>query len=562
MIRKIYAIAVGALITLTVYGEVLARVVIVRDAGTQVADQAAAKKGSFGAALQKQCEEPKSAEDDLNCVMRELKKKHPNVDFAVGGMFLKTKNPKEALDVREMLFVQALLIAKMEIAQAYTTRIKARDETSFKKGEVGQKDDNDSVAVEKRLLLKKHEQLSEEIDAIMNDLKDVKGRQRLKRLERADDPRVFDKLVALLDGTIKRVDPSYDPEKLQKSRNRNLSREDAQYLELLSELREDANQLKQQQAKISSDLVKNDSSIKSKTARASEFSTEQVLHGATILDTAESYNASTGSYEVAVIVTWSENLGRRVKDAFTGNYFPENENSHPLTIDQYLDRLEIDGMMGGNWFITSDGTPWFLGYGMALASNKPGAQRASRIEARSMAITNLSFMMFSSLQANTKIEKDLSILERDDKEAINKTSKRMAETIRAEIEGLDFPVETLGQITREIHPRFGLPVNVVVVATNARKNARAKEKLLSQNKTIVAILQSQSYRRGFIDRLKKIREAKKNDPANYRKGARDAKKGMQQKPSFKKQHSQPRQRGDGTIREGISRGGGLNTKGI
>ena len=137
----------------------------------------------------------------------------------------------------------------------------------------------------------------------------------------------------------------------------------------------------------------------------------------------------------------------------------------------------------------------------------------------------------------------------------------MAENIRAEIERLDFPVETLGQVTREIHPKFGLPVNIVVVATNARDNAHVKEKLLSQNKAIAAILQSQSYRRGFIDRLKKIREAKKSDPASYRKGAGDAKKGMQ-KPTFRKQRSQPRQRGDGTIKEGISRGGGLNTKGI
>jgi hypothetical protein len=561
MIEKIHEVAVGALITLMVYGPIFAEVAVAQDAGTEIADQAAAKKGTFGEARDNQCKNPKSAEDELGCVKIELKKEHPNVDIAVGGASHKTKNPKEALDVREMLFVQAVLIAKMELAQAYTTRIKAKDKTILKEGEVGQKDDNGSVAAEKRQLLQKRKQLSEDIDAIMNDLKDVKGRQKLKRLEQAEDPRVFEKLVALLDGTIKRVDPSYNPEKLQKSRNRNLSREDAQYLELLSELRENANQLKQQQAKISSDLVKIDSGNKSKTARVSELSTEQVLHGATILDTAESYNASTGSYEVAVMVAWSENLGRRAKDALTGNYFPENENSQPLTIDQYVDRLDINGMIGGNWVITSDGTPWFLGYGMALASDKTVAQRASRIEARSMAITNLAFMMFSNLQANTKIEKDLLILERDDNKGITKTSRRMAENIRAEIERLDFPVETLAQVTREIHPRFGLPVNIVVVATNARDNAHVKEKLLSQNKAIAAILQSQSYRRGFIDRLKKIREAKKNDPASYSKGASDAKKGMQ-KPSFRKQRSQPQQRGDGTIQEGISRGGGMNTKGI
>jgi hypothetical protein len=83
--------------------------------------------------------------------------------------------------------------------------------------------------------------------------------------------------------------------------------------------------------------------------------------------------------------------------------------------------------------------------------------------------------------------------------------------------------------------------------------------LVKQNNSIINVNTSQSYRRGFMKKLKQIREVKKDNPRSYNEGARDAEKGIQQ---LKKQHNQPQRPNGGSRQQGIGVGGGMNTKGL
>ena len=547
--KLFYGLALVFLISVVPFVQSLAAE-IGRDPGTMLSDEAQSGTGSFGKARKKQCESPDNAFGKLLCLAKEIKKITPAV--FVGEASINTRSAKEAMDNRELLFIAATLDAKQKLAEFHDTKVKAQDKLKSSRGKKG-KTDVDDVDVEKKELLQQRQQVMSEISAILEDVGDVEGRKKLTRLNRAKGPGFFNRVVALLDGATKRVDPSYSPEKLGKSLNQNLTRRDKQYLGLLAELRDTTGKLKQKEASINSRPETLESAPNRQIGRIVTRSTEKALVGATVLESAEYFNPEKNRYEVGVIIAWSENLQRRAEAVLTGNVLPEFENSKDMTVDQYLDTLNIGGMVGGRWVITRDGIPWFVGFGMTLASNDSVENELNRDEARSDAIANLAFMMYSQTKANSRISKGVST-----RSGSNKKLLSQAREVQSEVK-LDIPVNTLSEVIRTRNPHFGLDVNIVVVGTNAVHNAKIKELLVKQNKAITNVNTSQQYRRGFIDRLKKIREEKKNDPSSYRKGARDADKDTRQ---LRRPYNQPPPSNGGPRKEGIGLGGGLNTKGL
>ena len=524
-----------------------------RDEGTMIADEAQANIGSFGRAKQNICKNSEYASEKLFCLVKSLKRR-PGVLVEVGSSEVNGSSVKEILEARELMFAAAVLDAKVKIAEAHNAKLQAKDSQGLSvKGKPQESIDEE----EKRSLAKQRQSVLSEYKSLMEDIGDVEGRRKLNKLNVAEGPGFLDRMTALLDGTIKRVDPSYNPEQLEQKQSKRLSQTEKQYIEMLSELKNNVGNLKRKEASLTSRIDEIDSAPRRNVRRDVSIDTEHALIGATVLNSAEGFVSGQNTYEVAVAVAWSENLQRRALNALVGDALPEHENSNSMSIDGYLDTLDVEGMAGGRMVIVEDGTPWFVGFGMSLASENSIENDLARDEARLDAAANLGNMMNANTKAHRGISKNLN--ERSGTNPVRKFSKSQVRKFSSEVE-IDFPMETLTELSRHPNPLFGgEKVNIVVVGTNAVLNSDVKMFLLKQNKALKDLNVSQSYKRGFINRLKEIREQSKDDPTSYEKGQSDAAMDTRE---LDRNATQQQNSSSGTMQEGVKIGGGMITKGL
>lgn len=206
------------------------------------------------------------------------------------------------------------------------------------------------------------------------------------------------------------------------------------------------------------------------------------LFGATAVLQTESWEKD-GSYQVAVMVIWSNVLERAARAVASGEaYKIQSGSKKALTVQEWIRKQNLATMVGPRQYVDKDGVRWFLGVAATSVSKKlsPGIRNKNRNEAR----------MFANQEAMLSVTGDYSVVEAaqnlvrvydsgKDSEGNQQLSGAAVKSIEQHLTAniKKFPIRG-GQVlaTRTVrHPISGDTIYVVVYGYNPNHVASALE---------------------------------------------------------------------------------------
>lgn len=122
------------------------------------------------------------------------------------------------------------------------------------------------------------------------------------------------------------------------------------------------------------------------------------LSGASVIASAESWDAATGDYQVAVAVAWSKKLVSAAVDALPPPAVASPDEDRKEW-DNWLATIDLSVALGMRQFIDSHGRRRFAGIGCANAEGKTGAAlNAARVVAETEAKASLALGLYGDTE--------------------------------------------------------------------------------------------------------------------------------------------------------------------
>ena len=134
------------------------------------------------------------------------------------------------------------------------------------------------------------------------------------------------------------------------------------------------------------------------TTSVMEILSGEPLSGASVIASAESWDAATGLYQVAVAVAWSKKLVSAAVDAIPPSG-PASPDEDQKEWDNWLGTVDLSVALGMRQFVDSHGARRFAGIGAADAEGKTGAAlNAARIVAETEAKASLALGLYGDTE--------------------------------------------------------------------------------------------------------------------------------------------------------------------
>lgn len=364
------------------------------------------------------------------------------------------------------------------------------------------------------------EELAEEGTVLNNRMEEMQ-REVAKLLELTDKAEAAalagattgDRINALLDAAISRLGRDFDADKIAADKRDNYERLKSAY----ADTKEKYDALKERAEKIQAQETLTYQNT------SSRFSA-MPLYGATVLQQAESWNATTKKYEVAVLMCWSNKLQRAALATLAGDVTVLSDKPKSQTVQEWLKSMDASGKVGSWRYIDDKGRMWFLGIAARPVSDNTTRNRANRLNAQRAARSMALFSLFADVQAKETAE----LLSKDiqsDKGEETHFFETFDLSIMQKIENL--PVSGLGPVGPPLevtHRLSGLPLHVSVYGINPQNAALAMKTHESMMKAAIEANRNMEYRRGQTQEWNRQLEASKNDPKARAAGAANVKK--------------------------------------
>lgn len=278
--------------------------------------------------------------------------------------------------LRDMAAKKAVLKAKVGIIETFSAEMSGSDMLDVPGSDVEKelgaerKAVADAVEAQKKELIKLLEQTDK---AEADTLKETTFGQRL------DD---------MMSACIKKLDADY---------NSNQRGDDAKArLEELKKKYADAQKLYKE---LKSKADKMNKSLKAKQTSSTTKMAKMPLFGASVIMQTESWDKTTGRYQVAVLVTWSKVLEEAARAIATGNLYTTKPGQK--SVHDWLAEQDLGSMVGPRQYVDNEGNRWFLGissrrYADSMSSS---AREKSRDLAEMSASQMAVFSIFADLES-------------------------------------------------------------------------------------------------------------------------------------------------------------------
>lgn len=458
--------------------------------------------------------ERQEAEDVLRKLM-EKKGWHDGWDpdkkrfIAVGMAELKCKDPakdKNFQNNRRLLMKEAALNAKTDILRFLLMEMSAEDKI------FSPETANLDAVIEKEAI-----QLRNDVERqkeVLAKLLEKKDRLDAEILHGTPFSKRLDDLMA---AAIKKLDKEYNANKHDEAaaaRYReaveNLKREKAHYDELVKKVNS-------QKGKI----LKTRKSVVELTAAMPIF-------GATVLLQTESWDKD-GTYQVAVMMVWSNVLERAARSILTGENFSVKPKAENATVHKWLSKQDLSSMVGSRQYIDNKGNRWFLGVAAESVSRKlnPEFRNFNRRRALAMATQEAGYAVFSDAYSHEVAQEIMNVRSAgNDDETINQTAKTFAGNLSQKISKLKLRggQPLLSKVVR--HPITGDDIYVVVYGFNPANYGPALKAWERNYATKTQMLRHQTVERGRQAAVDDAVKAATNDPNDFKRGYNKQKKSL------------------------------------
>lgn len=323
-----------------------------------------------------------------------------------------TKDPatdKKFFTLRDLAAKKAVLKAKVGIIETFSVEMTGSDMLdvpgSDVEKELGAERQAiaDAVEAQRQVMVKLLEQ-TDKAEAVANgtapDVTDEIGKlaelsdselvrqsgkvlaQGLKQLK------VTQKLEALMDAGIKKLDAEYNAgaqDEANKARYEELKAKYTEAQKRFAELKAKADKMQKQ--------------LKSKQTSATTKLAKMPLFGASVIMQTESWDKTTGRYQVAVLVTWSKLLEEAARAIATGHEYTTKPGAK--SVNDWLAEQDLGSMVGPRQYVDNDGNRWFLGISSRRYddSMNSSAREKSRDLAEMSASQMAVFSIFADLES-------------------------------------------------------------------------------------------------------------------------------------------------------------------
>lgn len=274
------------------------------------------------------------------------------------------------------------------------------------------------------------------------------------------------------------------------------------------------------------------------------------LFGATAVMQQESWSPD-GSYEVAVMVVWSNVLERAARAIATGEPFKikKADSTKALTVHEWIRKQDLGSMVGPRQYIDKNGVRWFLGFAAESVNRRlaPGVRNSNRTRAKLFAMNEALLSVTSDYKVQEAAEDLLKVYDAGktkdgDQILTGDAARTMTQFLRNEAKKI---VIRGGQILASKtvkHPISGDDIYVVVYGFNPNHVASAIAAWDRNNATKDQAIRYQTVERGRQAAVDDLLRKAANDPKDFQKGYK------QQTQSYNKelQSRRPKQAPKGT----------------
>ena len=377
---------------------------------------------------------------------------------------------KDFFSLREMAVKRAIMLAKSQIAEYVNAKISASEMLDIPGTDVNRELGGEAANIKEELEKQKNElaALAEQSDAA----------QAAALRDATQQDRVNDLIAA----TTKKLDEDYD---------KDASKNDAK-----AQLADIKTKIADAQKNYDALLKKAEEAKEAVLARQESSVTVQAklpLFGATVIQQAESFNETSGKYQVAILVCWSKALEESARAIVTGGECKAKPTD--LSVQDWLDSKDLATMIGPRQYIDNEGNRWFLGITARLYDEDMNSSARMRNKglAETFAQQMAVFSVFADVESTKTAQQSLEVrgdANDDYGKEVNAVAESFAQKITQNLERRT--VRGLQRLAEEevTHPITGQDIIVCVYGINA---ANATAALEIERRNIATLIEANRY---------------------------------------------------------------------
>lgn len=247
------------------------------------------------------------------------------------------------------------------------------------------------------------------------------------------------------------------------------------------------------------------------------------LFGATVMLQTESWDKSTGDYQVAVMMVWSNTLERASRAIVTGEPFTVKPKPSAGTVQQWLRNQDLAMMVGPRTFLDKDGQRWFLGVAAETQSPRLHARirQQNQQRARLFAMQEAVYSVSADVKAQEAAADAMSVREGKNEAGEQDFNEITASSFAQNLSQKAKMMIRGGQVLIRktvTHPVTNDKIYVVVYGYNPNSVKAAMHMYTRNYATKVQAERYQTVERGRVKAAKDAVEKAKNRPEDFRKG--------------------------------------------
>ncbi|MDA8782855.1 DUF3450 domain-containing protein [Porticoccaceae bacterium] len=454
-------------------------------------------------------------------VLRQLTRKK---GFKVGGWddkknrIMVIKQTGEAIDAydpdflqkREALAIEASLLAKATIIESFTTTASAENILSVpgnpiaKQLEAEQKQIKAMEAQSQKLYL----QAQRETSALLSAYDQAQA-------DELSGVTFGDRLNALLDATIKKLDNTFDNQQITDDKKQRLSDVKLR-LDKARQIEDDKKALLDE---VQDKIAQLQGQVKKETRSAIETSSSMPLFGATTLMQVESYDDLRGQYNIASLVVWSPKLELEARAMLLGKG-KGKPRKNKISLDDWLDKQNLSSMVGARRYLDNDGSTNFMGIS-AVEYDPDDSGSYSMLEEEAILWAKQAAIL--SLKSSVESVKTAERLKRDirgaDGKVESKILKDFSANIQESVKNLTIRGLETVRIEETVHQPTGKNIIVAVANVNSALAVKASGIMKDLYATLKEVNADQSFIQGEEAGMKAEANKTLNNKAIFDAGA-------------------------------------------
>jgi hypothetical protein len=502
---------------------------------------------------------------NLNCMEQQIAGTQSQAEQVQSRLFLAShsfsiqnmsRSPEEFFLERRIAFTYAGLQARKKIASQVNTQISGNERVEFPgtPEHAAFKGRSDALNQERSGLRRQYIELMQQADPIA-------ARAAERELDAQTGPGFVDRLYALMDASIRNLDPTYDPDALA-DQSRAQAQSEASYLrDQLSQIKERGDRIKNQQASLDDEI--NKLSNEMRVSEGGSSMTELAFIGTAPVYSVEYYDAKSNSLHIGIVQAWSKNLEGGAIAAIEGLPVQMVTEDTPIstskiqTVEAKIASLRLQDLIGPMRFVDGRGNHIYMG--SAVLYQDPGTVRAEVAEGSAIeaARRSLAISLRTDLVANTSSSIDAGL---EQETGSIRVAKEFTQSIENKISKVSLP-GIKERTFSGVHPFTGDPIVIAIAWLDPTRTSAAKNAFQQSQDARVRFSDVAAYwegkKQGVVDAADQAIERSNAEAEGYQ----DGRNPNQQAPSSPPQYGggqAPQQDG----RQSYGGGGSISIDGL